>query len=141
MGFLPFAVSVPVGKSGEYSVSKLARVAYDPASLFFVNGSYAPFWRTQPPLSEMLCVDTMSEEEAAALELPELAEHIRLTRGRLLHTASRRSRRQLRGGEGCLSQPVKAGPPGRRRPERCCPGSGDEPRCGYAFGPRPEAAV
>jgi hypothetical protein len=80
MGFLPFAVSVPVGKSGEYSVSKLARVAYDPASLFFVNGSYAPFWRTQPPLSEMLCVDTMSEEEAAALELPELAEHIRLTR-------------------------------------------------------------
>jgi hypothetical protein len=80
MGFLPFAVSVPVGRAGEYAVSKLAKLVYDPASHYFVNGSYAPFWATQPPLSEMLCVDTMGEEEAAALELPELAEHIRLTR-------------------------------------------------------------
>ena len=80
LGFLPFSVAVPVGKSGEYSVPALARRAYDASSLYFVNGTYAPFWASQPPLSEMLCVDTMGQAEAEALEVPELADHVRLTR-------------------------------------------------------------
>lgn len=81
LGFVPFAAAVPVGRTGEPGlVAALARRAYDPHSPFFVNGSWAPFWRTQPPLADMLCGETISDALLAQLEAPAMEAAVREAR-------------------------------------------------------------
>ena len=82
---LPFATAVPMGKSGWAGLPRLARAAFTPGSAYHVNGSFAPFWATQPPLDALLCVDTLSDTQLDALQAPPLAGEARATRAYLAH--------------------------------------------------------
>jgi hypothetical protein len=87
VGFLPFSAALPLPEHsmGWDNVADLARLAYDPASDFFVAGGYAPFWRTQPALEELLSFETLSESELDQLEVPALADEIRSLQAGLRH--------------------------------------------------------
>lgn len=80
VGWLPLSAAMPlVTENGHYLLKEAVRNVYDPASPRFVRGSWAPFWASQPPLSQLASFDWLPDDALQLLgECGSLAEVLSL---------------------------------------------------------------
>jgi len=77
IGFIPHAAVVPVSPDAlVHDSAELAVRVFDPASKYSLSGGWAPFWAMQPPLHELVCIETLTEEQARQLECPPLEREV-----------------------------------------------------------------
>lgn len=67
IGWLPFSATVPLPENGMYLLKEIALDVYDPASPRYVAGAWAPFWDSQPPLSQLASWDWLPDEALGLL--------------------------------------------------------------------------